>query len=72
MTSKVDVLKNIYYDKSGYGSIKTTYEDAKKKDKSIKMNDVKDFFKTYIEQKILQKSHSCTFHIFSKEGRHAG
>tara|TARA_B100000073_G_C23328694_1_gene409838 strand:+ start:314 stop:511 length:198 start_codon:yes stop_codon:yes gene_type:complete len=26
----------------------------------------------YIEQKILQKSHSYTFQIFSKEGRYAG
>jgi len=51
MTSKTDLLKKIYYDKSGYGSIKTTYDDARKKNKSISRDDVKDFFKEYVEQK---------------------
>ena len=42
--NKEDVLKKIYYDRSGYGSMQTTFQDAKQQDKTITMNDVKDFF----------------------------
>ena len=51
MTSKTDVLKKIYFDRSGFGSVQTTYKDAKEKDKSITMNDVKDFFEELVERK---------------------
>ena len=34
----------IYYDKSGYGSKQVTLADERKKDKSITMNDVNEFF----------------------------
>ena len=49
MTSKTDLLKKIYFDRSGFGSLQTTYKDAKEKDKSITMNDVKDFFEEFVE-----------------------
>ena len=49
--SKQEIIANIYYDKSGFGSKKTTLEDAKKKDKTIKMQDVEEFFKNNIEEK---------------------
>ena len=51
MASKTDVLKKIYFDRSGFGSLQTTYKDAKEKDKSITMNDVKDFFEELVERK---------------------
>ena len=51
MVDKTDLLKKIYFNKAGFGSIKTTYDDAKKKNKSITRDDVKDFFKEYVEQK---------------------
>ena len=51
LSSKTELLKKNYYDKSGFGSMKTTYEDAKKKNKFITRDDVKDFFKEYVEQK---------------------
>ena len=51
MTTKTDVLKKIYFDRSGFGSMQTTYKDAKEKDKSITMNDVKDFFEEFVEKK---------------------
>ena len=35
MASKTDVLKKIYFDRSGFGSMQTTYKDAKQKDPSI-------------------------------------
>ena len=49
--SKEEILKFIYFDPSGYGSIKQTYEEAKKKDKTITMKDVKDFMDKHVEQK---------------------
>ena len=51
MTSKTDLLKKIYFDRSGFGSLQTTYKDAKEQDKSITMNDVKDFFEGLVEKK---------------------
>ena len=51
MTTQTDVLKKIYFDRSGFGSMQTTYKDAKEKDNSITMNDVKDFFEEFVEKK---------------------
>ena len=53
--TKQDIISKIYYDRSGFGSINTTYKDAKAKDNakdnSITLNDVKEFFKNNVEQK---------------------
>ena len=46
-----DVISKIYYDKSGFGGIKTTFEDARKIDKSITLDKVKEWFKQNVEQK---------------------
>ena len=44
--NKEDVIKkNIYFDRSGFGSVATTFKDAKAKEPSITLNDVKEFFK---------------------------
>ena len=51
MTDKTEILKKIYFDKAGFGSLRNTYKDAKLKDKSITINDVKDFFEDYVEKK---------------------
>ena len=48
---KNKVIHDIYYDLAGYGSINTTYQDAKQKDKSITLHDVKEWFQRNIEQK---------------------
>ena len=48
---KNKVIHGIYYDLAGYGSINTTYQDAKQKDKSITLHDVKEWFQRNIEQK---------------------
>ena len=47
---KNDNLK-IYVDKSGFGSEATALTDSKKKDQSITMKDVEEFFKKNVEQK---------------------
>ena len=53
MTDKNELISKIYFDKSGYGSIKTTLDDARKIDKSITLNDVKQFFNNNVEKKII-------------------
>ena len=35
------IIRDVYYSPSGYGSMRQTLDDARKKDKSIKMEDVK-------------------------------
>lgn len=40
MSSKQKIINDIYYDKSGYGSKQVTLADARKKDKSIRKEDV--------------------------------
>ena len=45
--SKDDLLSNLYYDlESGYGSIQSLYKQAKEKDSSILLEDVKTWMKT--------------------------
>ena len=51
MSSKQDTIANVYYDRSGFGSLKTTLEDSRKKDPSIKIEDVKQFFAKNVEVK---------------------
>ena len=50
-SKKDDIINNIFYDRSGFGSIATTYKDVKQKDSSITLNDVKEWFKRNVEQK---------------------
>ena len=49
--SKSEIINKIYYDPAGHGSMKTTYEDAKQKDKSISYVDVKKCFDANISRK---------------------
>ena len=51
MTSKQDIIEKVYYDKSGYGSKQRTLQESKKKDSSIKMSDIEEFFRKNVEQK---------------------
>ena len=41
----------MYYDPAGFGSIQTTLKDARAKDKTINLNDVKAWFKRNMERK---------------------
>ena len=52
------IIENIYYDPAGYGSMRTTYEDAKKKDKSITYVDIQAWFKRNIERKTQLKGYN--------------
>ena len=45
MSSKQEIIANIYYDKGGFGSKAVTLRDAREKDKTITKDDVEAFFK---------------------------
>ena len=47
---KDNIIKNIYYDPSGYSSIQKTYQEANKKDSSITLQNVKDWFSKNVER----------------------
>ena len=51
MSDTDKIISEIYYDQAGFGSIATTYKDAKKKDASITMQDVKEWFQENVERK---------------------
>ena len=51
MNNKNDIIKNVYYDRSGFGNIKNTFDDARKIDNTIKIDDVKQWFKENLEKK---------------------
>ena len=51
MTSKQDIISNIYYDRAGFGSRAQTLKDSREKDASITKEDVEEFFKKNVEKK---------------------
>ena len=42
------IISGVYYSPSGYASMSQTLADAKKKEKSIKMEDVKKWFNQHV------------------------
>ena len=50
--SKDDVISKVYYDPAGYGSVATTYKDSKKRDATLTMADVKEWFGKNVERKV--------------------
>ena len=51
MSSKQDIIRSIYFDRSGFGSRATTLKDSKEKDASITKDDVEEFFTKNVEEK---------------------
>jgi len=49
--SKNEIISKIYNDPSGFGSVKKTLDEAKQLDKSITIDDVKDWFHKNVEKK---------------------
>ncbi len=47
---KDKVINDIYYNEAGYGSVKTTYTDARMKDKRITLKYVQEWFSKNIER----------------------
>ena len=54
MTNKTDIVKKVYHNPiSGHSSVQSTYQEAKSIDKSITLQDVKDYL-SKLPQKQLQ------------------
>ena len=51
MSDKNKIISDIYFDRSGFGSIANTFKDAKAEDKSITMADVKAWYDKNIDRK---------------------
>ena len=51
MTSKQDIISNIYLDRAGFGSRAQTLKDSREKDASITKEDVEELFKKNVEEK---------------------
>ena len=51
MSDKNKIISDIYFDRSGFGSIAATFKDAKQKDKTITLQNVRDWFSKNIERK---------------------
>jgi hypothetical protein len=65
--SKEEILNFIYFDTAGYGSRKQTYDEAKKKDKTITMKDVKYFIDKHVSFYEDTKDDFLVSHSISKE-----
>ena len=51
MSSKQEIIANIYYDKGGFGSKAITLKDARAKDKTITIQDIEKFFRKNLKSK---------------------
>ena len=51
MSEKQKIINDVYFDKAGFGSRQRTLDEARKKDKSITIDDINEFFKKNVEQK---------------------
>jgi hypothetical protein len=51
MSEKDEVIKNLYYDRSGHQSIQKTYQEAKQKDNTITLENVRSWFNKNVEVK---------------------
>ena len=49
--AKEKVIHDVFYEPSGHGSIKVTYQDAHEKDPSITYQNVQDWFNKHRNQK---------------------
>ena len=49
--SKQDFINNVYYDKGGFGSKNRALQEARKKDNTITIHDINEFFRKNVEQK---------------------
>ena len=62
--SKQEIINDVYYDRAGFGSRQRTLKEARKKDKSITIDEVNEFFKKNVEaKKTCRQFYSTTFGI---------
>ncbi len=58
MNSKEDIISKTYFDKSGFNSIKNTFNDVRKIDKTITLDMVKSWFRGNVEKKTQLKGYN--------------
>ena len=51
MNDKDKIISGMYSDRAGYGSQRVTYQNANKRDASIAMQDVKEWFQDNVDRK---------------------
>ena len=56
--TKAEIISKIYNDLSGFGSIKQTFDEARKIDKTITLNDVKEWKEKNIVRKTNLKGYN--------------
>ena len=56
--SKQEIINKIYHDQAGFQSVQNTYKDAHKKDKSITLKDVQDWFNKNVNRKTQLKGYN--------------
>ena len=72
--TKDDIIKETYYDKSGFGNVQTTYNQAKLKDKTITLKNVRNWFYINIENAFndWEHSHRPDQYYVQRQAFHAG
>ena len=58
MNSKEDIISKTYFDKSGFNSIKNTFNDVRKIDKTITLDMVQSWFRGNVEKKTQLKGYN--------------
>ena len=53
--NKQDIIRYIDFDRSGFGSLKTTLKEAREKDNTITMADVQYFFRKSRAEKTIKR-----------------
>jgi hypothetical protein len=64
---KNNIINNVYHDQSGYGSIQKTYEEAREKDNSITLKNVRDWFAQNVERKKQLKGYNSFINDGARE-----
>ena len=59
-----ELIKKVYYDPGGYGSIQDTFKEVKKLNSSVKLDDIKDWFERTIERK---RTREDSIHILVRD-----
>ena len=58
---KDEIISKVYFDRSGFGSISKTYQDANEKDNTITLDNVKNCF--FVEMLRIKENLQVIIHI---------
>ena len=63
VNNKAEIISKIYNDLSGFGSIQQTFAEARKIDKTITLNDVKEWKEKNIVRKTIYQATTPMLHL---------